>query len=31
VRRYGQALDDLGITPDLIVKNLDEMADRLGA
>lgn len=31
VRRYGQALDDLGITPDLIVKNLDEMADKLGA
>jgi 2-haloacid dehalogenase len=31
VRRYGQALDDLGLEPDLVVKDLDEMADRLGA
>lgn len=31
VRRYGQALDDLGLEPDLQVKDLNEMADRLGA
>lgn len=31
VRRYGQALDDLGLVPDLIVKDLGEMADALGA
>ena len=31
VRRYGQALDDLGITPDLIVTDLNDMADQLGA
>jgi len=31
VRRYGQALDDLGLAPDLVVKDLDEMADALGA
>lgn len=31
VRRYGQALDDLGLVPDLIVKDLSEMADKLGA
>ena len=31
VRRYGQALDDLGLEPDLIVSDLSEMADRLGA
>lgn len=31
VRRYGQALDDLGLVPDLIVGDLSEMADKLGA
>lgn len=31
VRRYGQALDDLGLQPDLVVSDLGEMADRLGA
>jgi 2-haloacid dehalogenase len=31
VRRYGQALDAFGITPDLIVADLAEMADELGA
>ena len=31
VRRYGQALDDLGLEPDLIVKDLNEMAVSLGA
>lgn len=31
VRRYGQSLDDLGLAPDLIVKDLSEMADSLGA
>lgn len=31
VRRYGQALDDLGLTPDLIVKDLNATADALGA
>ncbi len=31
VRRYGQALDDLGLEPDIIVTDLGEMADRLGA
>lgn len=31
MRRYGQALDDLGLAPDLVVKNLNEMADSLGA
>jgi len=31
VRRYGQALDDLGLAPDLMVKDLSEMADSLGA
>lgn len=31
VRRYGQALDELGLTPDLIVQDLSEMADSLGA
>lgn len=31
VRRYGQALDDLGLVPDLMVRDLNEMADALGA
>ena len=31
VRRYGQPLDDLGLEPDLIVGDLNEMADALGA
>jgi len=31
VRRYGQALDDLGLDPDLIVTDLGDMADKLGA
>ncbi|MSO92791.1 MAG: haloacid dehalogenase type II [Rhodospirillales bacterium] len=31
VRRYGQALDDLGLAPDLVVKDLLEMAASLGA
>lgn len=31
VRRYGQALDDLGLAPDLVVKDLKEMAAALGA
>jgi len=31
VRRYGQALDDLGLQPDLVVTDLNEMADQLGA
>ncbi|MBT6095506.1 MAG: haloacid dehalogenase type II [Rhodospirillaceae bacterium] len=31
IRRYGQALDDLGLEPDLVVGNLAEMAERLGA
>ena len=31
VRRYGQALDDLGLVPDLVVKDLTEMAEALGA
>ena len=31
VRRYGQPLDGLGLTPDLIVEDLNEMAERLGA
>ncbi len=31
VRRYSQPLDDLGLEPDLIVGNLKEMADALGA
>ena len=30
VRRYGQALDELGQEPDLVVKNLTEMAEALG-
>ena len=30
VRRYGQALDELGQEPDLVVKNLKEMAEALG-
>ncbi len=30
VRRYGQPLDDLGLEPDLIVGDLEEMADALG-
>ncbi len=31
VRRYGQALDDLGLAPDLTVKDLSDMVDALGA
>ena len=31
VRRYSQPLDGLGLTPDLIVENLNEMAERLEA
>ena len=31
VRRYDQPLDQLGLSPDLTVKDLDEMAERLGA
>ena len=31
VRRYGQILDELGIKPDLVVADLNEMADRLEA
>ncbi len=31
VRRYAQALDDLGLTPDLVVTNLNQMADQLAA
>lgn len=31
VRRYGQPLDDLGPEPDLVVGDLSEMADALGA
>ena len=30
VRRHGQALDELGQEPDLVVKNLTEMAEALG-
>ncbi len=29
VRRHGQPLDDLGLAPDLVVKDLNEMADAL--
>lgn len=31
VRRYGQAFDDLGLVPDLVVKDLSAMAAALGA
>ena len=31
VRRYGQILDELGIKPDVVVADLNEMADRLEA
>ena len=31
VRRYDQLLDDLGLEPDLVVRDLKEMADALGA
>jgi len=31
IRRYGQPLDDLGLEPDLIVGDLEEMADALEA
>ena len=31
IRRYGQALDDLGLEPDMVVGDLTEMADRLNA
>jgi len=31
VRRYDQPLDPLGLTPDLIVTDLSELADKLGA
>ena len=31
IRRYGQALDDLGLAPDLVVKDLTEMTAALGA
>lgn len=31
VRRHGQPLDALGLEPDLIVHDLDEMADAIGA
>ncbi len=31
VRRYGQALDDLGLEPDLVVADLNAMADALRA
>ncbi|MGI9381715.1 MAG: haloacid dehalogenase type II [Methyloligellaceae bacterium] len=31
VHRYGQPLDDFGLEPDLIVTDLDEMANALGA
>lgn len=31
VRRYGQPLDDFGLEPDLIVADLEAMADALGA
>lgn len=30
VRRYGQPLDDFGLAPDLVVRDLSEMADSLG-
>ena len=30
-RRYSQPLDGLGLTPDLIVEDLNEMAERLEA
>lgn len=31
MRRYGQPLDDLGLAPDVVVTDLAEMADHLGA
>ena len=31
VRRYGQPLDSLGLEPDLIVTDLNGLADALGA
>jgi 2-haloacid dehalogenase len=31
IRRYGQPLDDLGLEPDLVVSDLEKMAETLGA